>query len=654
MLAMTPSRKSIVPTLLWGWIGVWLLHFSVLANPEENFDKEIKPLLEKYCFDCHGPEKQKGGIRYDTFTSYDTVAAKPEFWKVVLEVVMADEMPPEGAKQWSYGQRQDMMRWLRDLPKPELDCNQIASDRTQNFYRGYVMSRRLNRHEYSRTLRDLFDLNISVAEILPSDGSGGEGFDNNGDTLFTSSLSIERYLEASDRIMNRLFPTDDRALSKEEQAARERILLKSEGQIEEDRTYARTILERFAYRAYRRPVEPTELDSLLTLFDRAFDRGDSFEIAIRLPLRAILISPHFLFLAEPEPEEGGVHPLGPFPLASKLSYFLWASIPDDELLKLAASGELMDEEVYLRQIHRMLQDPKSSSFGERFAVQWLQLEELGTELRPDERKFPEFNNALAAMMKEEVKHFFNYLIKEDRSLLELIDSDYSFVNDHLASLYGLEGIQGSELQKVNFQSGQRGGVLGMAAVHAATSYPLRTSPVLRGKWVLEVLLGDRVPPPPPDVPALAVNDEHITTGSLREQLEMHRTQAECAACHNKMDPLGFGLEHYDVLGRWRSSDGDQQVDATGVLPSGESFSGPAGLKGLLLERKDKVIRHLVKKMTGYAFGRELNKFDECVIKDGMTALEANAYRPSVLIESIAASFQFRHRFYAIENQSDES
>jgi hypothetical protein len=226
----------------------------------------------------------------------------------------------------------------------------------------------------------------------------------------------------------------------------------------------------------------------------------------------------------------------------------------------------------------------------------------------------------------------------------LIESDYTFMNESLARLYGFDEVQGSEMRLVNLANGHRGGIVGMAAIHTITSYPTRTSPVLRGKWVLEALLGDRVAPPPPDVGELDHSEEGSPL-SLRQQLELHRTQPECAACHDRMDPLGFGLENFDVLGRWREYERGFPVETSGTLPSGETFSGPAGLKTVLMARKDQVIRHLTRKMTGFAFGRELNKFDDCVIDDTMEALEANGYRASILVEEIATSLPFRNRFY---------
>jgi hypothetical protein len=249
-------------------------------------------------------------------------------------------------------------------------------------------------------------------------------------------------------------------------------------------------------------------------------------------------------------------------------------------------------------------------------------------------------------MKREVVTFFNDLVHNDRPLVELLDCDYTFVNARLARLYGVSGVSGEAFRQVRFTDRNRGGLTGMAAVHAVTSFPTRTSPVLRGRWVLESLLGDRVPPPPPDTPTLSGDVEQLSPTSLRAQLEIHRSKAECASCHDRMDPLGFGLENFDVLGRRRDTDGGQPIDSKGTLPSGETYTGPAGLKQVLLGRKDAVIRHLARKLTGFAFGRELNRQDECVIDAAMEALKKNDYRASVLIEVIATSFPFQNRFYA--------
>jgi hypothetical protein len=604
-------------------VSAWATCVSTaFAPPEEEFRDEIVPVLKKNCYECHGPEKQKGDLNLADYTEYAQIDEARETWQKVLEMVQSFEMPPKGKKEMSFGDHGKLLRWLRRLPKPQRpDCDQIASDRTANFYKGYVMSRRLNRAEYHNTVRDLFGVDLKVDHLLPADGGGGEGFDTTGNALFTSSIHIEKYLAAAEYALEAVFNDP------QFETARTRLLVAVASRKLPQREAARQIIER-----------------LLGLFDRGQKRGDRFIPSVRLALTAVLISPHFLFLAEPEPAEHGVHQLGAVPLASKLSYFLWSTMPDDELFALAESGKLLEDETYRQQVRRMLHDSKARALGERFALQWLDLDRLGTEVRPDPKKFPEFDNELGETMRSEVVAYCNYIFQKDRPLLDLIDSDYTFVNERLAKLYGMTNAVPGPVQKVSLTDRNRGGITGMAAVHALTSYPLRTSPVLRGKWLMESFLGDRVKPPPPDVPALEESGSAETV-SLREQLEKHRTKTECAVCHDKIDPLGFGLENFDVLGRWRDADRGHPIDAQGTLPSGQSFTGPTGLKSLLMERKDDIMKHLVRKMTGYAFGRELNQFDQCVVDRTMEALQKNDYRASVLVEQIAASFPFRHRFY---------
>lgn len=600
-------------------------------DPAEVFQKEIQPILKKHCYDCHGSEKQKGDLNLQGFETLESIHDAPEIWQTVQERVYAFEMPPEGKYELPFDRQRRLVDWLKDLPKAEsADCDQIASDRNANFYRGHVMSRRINRAEYANTIRDLFGVRIEVADLLPADGGGGEGFDTAGNALFTSSIHIEKYMAAADHILSKVIHNFEAPLSSEASSARDS---------------ASKEVARLARRAYRRPVTTEEIDRAMTMFDRAWKRGDGYKPALTLALKSVLISPHFLFLVEPEPAEKGVQPLGSLPMASRISYFLWSSMPDEELLSAAEAGKMQQGDEIRAQVRRMLADPKARALGERFALQWLDLERLGGDVKPDPQKFPEFTTELQEQMLAEVTAFFNHIFQNDRPLTELIDSDYTFVNQRLAAIYGLDEVTGSELRKVSLADDNRGGVIGMAAIHTLTSYPLRTSPVLRGRWVLEALLGEKVKPPPPDVPALEEHSEETKNLSLRAQLEQHRLKAECASCHDKMDPLGFGMENFDVLGRWREMDRGQPIDTKGTLPNGQSFTGPSGLKKILMGRKDDVVRHLVRKMMGYAYGRELNKFDNCVVDKAMEALKANEYKPSVLVEQIALSFPFRHRFY---------
>jgi hypothetical protein len=648
---MFVRKRKTIKYLLLCWLiaqPAWIQAAETKADPTVTFSKEIQPILQKYCLDCHGADLAKGDLNLENFSDYEKVLEAPEQWQTVLERVQAFEMPPKKKRELPFDVQQQFVSWLRRLPKPEqVDCSKMASDRTANFYRGYVMSRRLNRAEYARTIHDLLGVDVQVDQLLPADGGGGEGFDTAGNALFTSSIHIEKYLAAAELALAKALPDRDDLLSADGKANRLKLLGGVEAPPQEEaRGDARKVVANLARLAFRRPGHDSEVERYMALFDRAQTRGDAYLPSLTLALKGILISPNFLFLVEPEPDQKGIQPLAPFPLASRLSYFLWSTMPDEELFELAASGKLSEPDVLQKQLHRMLASPKANALGERFAMQWLDLEKLGTEVKPDQAKFPEWNAELAEAMKREVSEFFNYVIQTDRPLTDLIDANYSFANARLAPLYGLTNqASGAEFQKVQFTGKERGGIVGMAAVHAATSFPLRTSPVLRGRWVLETLLGEKVKPPPPGTPSLDEHSDKAKNQSLREQLQEHRAKPECASCHDKMDPLGFGMENFDPLGRWRDTDRGLPIDAKGTLPSGDSFVGPSGLKSILMKRKDDVIRLLVKKMTGYAFGRELNKFDDCVVDRAMKVLKEQNYRSSALIEEIVLSFPFRHRFY---------
>jgi hypothetical protein len=382
------------------------------GSAEEEYRDKIQPLLDAKCFDCHGAHRPSGDLNLEHFAELETVHAAAETWQKVLERVQAFEMPPRRAGELSYNEQQTLVRWLRQLPKPdEVDCDRLASDRTVSFYRGYVMSRRLNRAEYLNTVRDLFGVELPLRELLPADGGGGEGFDTTGNALFLSSIHIERYLLAAARVVEAVLPDDVSGLSEQQRAARARLLVAEPDEERPARLAAAEVLSAFVPRAFRRAVEPDEIDRLLTLFDRGWDRGDGYAAALRLALQGVLISPHFLFLAEPEPVEGGVQRLEAIPLASKLSYFLWSSMPDERLMSLARSGALLETNVYRGEVRRMLMDPKASALGERFALQWLDLERLGYDVKPDPARFPEFDAALSASMRGEVIALVNHIFR---------------------------------------------------------------------------------------------------------------------------------------------------------------------------------------------------------------------------------------------------
>jgi len=644
--------------------------WAVAAEPT-SYEKDIQPFVKKYCGKCHSSDRESGGVDLQRFASQEKVLAELPLWEAAAARVTAQEMPPEGSPRPSTADRKKFVDWYRKLPKPKGDCENLATDVSQNFYRGYVMSRRITRLEYNNAVRDLLGIDLQPGRNLPADGAGGEGFDTNGDTLFTSAILTEKYLEAADLAIDPILgdgytgpgtgntgaggPGDTRPPATEIpnseipaaqlQAARKRLLSGTSGSKQSPREAARQTLTKYTRLAFRRPVTAAEIERLLALYDQVTARGESHAAGLRLAFKGILVSPHFLFLAEPEPEAQGITRLAPYPLATRLSMFLWSSIPDEELLQLAESGEIHDHAVLKQQVRRMLADPRSRALGENFAIQWLNLRALGQSVRPDPKQFPEFDDALVAAMKEETIRFFASVFQEDRSLLTLLDSDYTFVNESLAKLYGIDGVSGPELQRVSLTDRRRGGLLTQASVLTSTSYPLRTSPVLRGRWVLE-LLGSKVPPPPPDIPTLEETPVEVggEVQTLRQRLEKHRSKPECSSCHSRMDPLGFGLENFDPMGRWREQESGQPVDASGKLPSGEKFSGPADLKKLLQKRQREFQKSLTRKMLGYALGRSLNKFDQCVVDETLKALDKDGHRASVLVEHIVLSYPFQHRF----------
>ncbi|PHS01802.1 MAG: hypothetical protein COA78_22225 [Blastopirellula sp.] len=404
---------------------------------------------------------------------------------------------------------------------------------------------------------------------------------------------------------------------------------------------ATQILQRFASRAFRRPVTSDELTGYMQLFQRGHQRGDSFKQSIKLALSAILVSPNFLFRVELGPLPEDEFELNDYQLASRLSYFLWMSMPDEELSELAAKNQLSKPKVLERQVVRMLKDPKAAAFTRQFASHWLGIGALGQTVGPDPKKFKEFTPELQEAALEETYLFFDTVVRDNRSLLELIDSKQTYLNRELAEFYGIKGVDSDELQLVDIQDPNRGGLLGMSSVLTSTSLPLRTSPVIRGKWVLETLLGEEVPPPDPNAGELPKNAADRKGQTLREVFELHRSAPQCAACHQAMDPIGFGLENFDAIGRFRTKQGGQPIDSVGVLPDGTKFEGPAELKQIILTRKDDFARNFSHRMLAFALGRQLQYYDTSVV-DSLTAdLIKNDYRPLPLIMATVKSYPFQ-------------
>ncbi len=419
---------------------------------------------------------------------------------------------------------------------------------------------------------------------------------------------------------------------------------------QERANYTREILSRLARRAYRRPVTVQEVERLAGYVEAAQKEGDSFERGVQVAIQAMLVSPHFLFRIEREPDaksgknaKPAVRQLNDFEVASRLSYFLWSSTPDDTLLWWAEKGRLSEPQHLLHQVRRMLKDPKASALAGNFAVQWLELRRL-SDVAPDPKLFPSFTPQLRAAMLTETTMFSEEIIRKDRSILDFLDAPFSYLNGPLAKHYGIAGVRGDKFARVVFSGDtakRRGGILTHASVLTVTSNPTRTSPVKRGKWVLEEILGTPPPPPPPNVPDLSEDKAVITAATLRRRMEQHRKNPACSSCHARMDPIGFGLENYDAIGAWRTKEGKFPVDASGELAGGRKFNGAAQLKGILKGQKEQFTRALAGKMLTYALGRGLERSDKRAVEAIAQAAAADDYRFSSLVSAVVQSAPFR-------------
>ena len=427
-------------------------------------------------------------------------------------------------------------------------------------------------------------------------------------------------------------------------ASRRKIFVCRPNGVADEEPCAREILSALARRAYRRPVTDDDVETLLGFYeDRR--RTDGFEAGIQLALQRILADPEFIFRVERDPE--GVAPdtnyqVSDLTLASRLSFFLWSSIPDDELLDLAVRGELNDSVVLEQQVRRMLSDPRSTALVDNFVGQWLLLRNM-PNVTPDPNAFPTFDENPREAFKRESELFVESIMREDRSVVELLSADYTFVNERLAEHYGIPGIYGNRFRRVTLAGGQRGGLLGHGSLLTVTSYPNRTSPVLRGKWVLENLLGTPPPPPPPDVPPLPDRTTGGEPATGRKLMEQHRENPVCAGCHAPMDPLGFALENFDAIGGWRTTDARSPIDASGALPNGAEFEGPSGLRRLLVDNPEQLVRTVTEKLLAYALGRRVEYYAYPAVRKVTRDAAATDYRWSSIVVGIVESTPFRMR-----------
>jgi hypothetical protein len=618
------------------------------------YSRDVGPLIDKYCLNCHDSAAAQGGIILESLAGDDSSQERGSLLLRVADNLRSESMPPDGEPRPSDEELETMNSWL--------DTVLATEDRGAR----RVNVRRLNRAEYNNTIRDLLGLDLHPADEFPSDDIG-YGFDNIGEVLSTPPVLLEMYLAVAqkvigeafrspavvERLMNPPVDTVPRAFRQYKPPVRspraDKIFRPAPAAPDpelarQQRIY--DILLGFADRAFRRPATHDEITRLLGIVLAAEKDGEHPEAALQLALCAVLVSPHFLFLGiQRDLDQGPANaplPDSDFDLAARLSYFLWSSMPDEPLERLAAQGRLRRRDNLRTQVKRMLRDSRARALAQNFAGQWLQTRKL-KEFAPDPRRFPEFDESLKESMLTETEMFFDSVRDEDRSVLDFLDGDYTFVNDRLARHYGLSGVDGNRFRKVSLKGTGRAGVLTQASVLAVTSNPTRTSPVKRGKWILENILGSPPPPPPSGVEALKEGQGVKNASSLRDRLEQHRRDSSCASCHRRMDPLGFGLENFDAVGAWRTRDEGKPINPSGKVPGGREFGGPADLTAVLRSRQKAFAHCLAEKMLTYALGRGLERVDRPAVDQIVARLARAEFRFSELVLGVIESEPFVSR-----------
>jgi hypothetical protein len=635
--------------------GVTLLFCFVLvmafSQDTVSYETDIRPLMAKKCFECHNTGTPKGGVNLDNYKEQGRVVKDGQLWLKVLDQIKTRQMPPKSEPPLSAADYNHLVDGI----------NSILQSSLQQKNPGHIVIRRLGHSEYHYTILDLLQVDFDAKNYFPSDGSGGGGFDNQGRALFFTPLKLERYYDAASIIIDSAYSNKDlwsRVVPltyNQNWWQRFRNWIKSlfldeYEVVNPPELAAEKVIFPFASKAFRRFLKEEEKARLISLFRKVYDQNDSldypqrFDEGIAQTFRSILISPNFLYRVEEEPEKTGSYPVSNFELATRLSYFLWSSMPDQKLFNLAYMGMLQDTVVLEAQVKRMLADPKAKRFAENFSTQWLGITKLVDD-QPllDAEKYPGFDLRIRQALYQETIEYFYYVLTESKNLMDLINSNYTFLTEELAGYYGIEGVSGEKFHKVMLTDSVRGGVLGMGSVLATTSFATRTSPVVRGKWVMEQLMGISPPPPPPVVAELTEDEGTHDELGLRKILEMHRSKPDCQSCHEKMDPLGLGLENFDPGGRWRNSYGKVDIDPSGVMDDGRAFEGPVELKLLLMTEKEKIARNLSSKMLSYALGRSVLFTDEPALRTLENCLLQNNFNPELFIIELVKSYPFRKK-----------
>ena len=598
---------------------------ALRADAEKTFKEKVEPFVNKYCISCHGP-RPEAGINLRSALRSPGATSSFLHWKKAVANVKVHDMPPDHAdKIPTDDERRQFIEWIGKL--------KYLAPRDPGFF----VIRRLSKVEYGNTLHDLYGVDPSIVDSLPEEVSG-EGYLNS-----ISPLQSELFLDIATKVIDQVVSSEGKTPTE----VQKRLLGETPSNGADLRKAARQVARSLARDAYRRPPTEAELDVLVGIFDLARENELDYTASLGLMWKAVLVSPQFLFItpAVEVDSKDPIVPLDDYQLASRLSYLLWSAPPDAELSALADKGELHKPEVLRAQVERLLKHARSRALFDGFGTQWLGVGGLeGQAFDPD--VFPQMTPALRKAMMEEVRLFFQSIVRENQSVLRFVDSDYTFLNEPLAELYGLEqSVQGPMMRRVKLENPNRGGILGMPATLATTSFPNRTSPVRRGVWVLEQVLGERVPPPPPDVPELEEQEHKSKAGlTLRQRTALHQSEPTCANCHKILDPIGFGLENFDAIGRWREKDDvGVAIDSAGKLPNGEGFSNPAELKGLLARRKADLARNLTERLMGYALGRQLEGYDEVVIDQLMVKIAQDKYRMRTMITEVITSYLYTHR-----------
>jgi len=761
MITPLIPRLSLCLFTLFAYIALALCSYA-----EPSYEKAVLPVLEEFCFDCHGDGADKGGVRLDDYADDIAMMADRKGWETVRINLQEHIMPPTDKPQPSAAQREEVMQWISSEVF-EVDCNKPDP--------GRVTIRRLNRTEYRNTIKELLQVDFKSTEILPPDDTG-YGYDTIGDVLSLSPVLLEKYFDAAESILDEAiqvgppkpktqllaasklnggsssgdfkvlasngavggdfeavkdgeyifsvlseadhagpelprmeffidrkkvashevkakrnqadwyrstvtlkrgkrkfearFANDYYNPKAKDRSQRDRNLyvgdFKLEGpkhsgpytlpeghrsaiahtttKREEMAETARRNLEMFVSRAYRRPALKADIDRLLPLVAMAVKDGAPFERGMQLAMHAVLVSPKFLFRGEVQDSPDNpkqLSDISEFDLASRLSYFLWSSMPDEELFAQAKAGTLRRN--LKDQLLRMLNDPKADALEAHFAGQWLQLRNLDL-VSPDPKRFAAFTPDLKQDMRTETEKLFRFIRTENRSIIEFLSADYSFINERLAGHYDIPNVKGNDFRRVKFADNRRRGVLTHGSILTITSLPTRTSPVNRGRWITENILGTPVPTAPDDVPDLDDSKTAVTGATLRERLESHREKPMCASCHDRLDPLGFGLENFDGIGKWRDKDQSFTIDAGGKLASGEEFRNHEELMRILArEKKDNFTRCFVRNILTYALGRGLEYYDRCAVEEITDHASANGYIFSTVIEAIVNSTPFQKR-----------